>query len=265
MASPGKKKKNFSILEEIYHDKNDKKQSKQSIKEYWQDPKRIDKLLSGAVLFFGLAAIVLGFFQFKYNIGKYFLPKKTQVDFEQQQQADLLGLRQKDTDQDGLSDYDEFYIYNSSPYLKDTDSDGIDDPTEVARGSDPTCPKGENCLSTLSDLSSNPATADDLLLNSQLSIPQLRQLLIQAGMTPEELVQFSDEELLAIYQEVVSQGQLESVQPAQTIALPTSNIEDLTPIQLRQLLSQAGISNEILDSVTDEELMQLVAEILGSN
>ena len=39
-----------------------------------------------------------------------------------------------DTDNDGLSDYDEFYTYGSSLCLADTDFDGLSDGAEVAKG-----------------------------------------------------------------------------------------------------------------------------------
>ncbi len=43
----------------------------------------------------------------------------------------------QDTDGDGLSDYDEIYVYGTDPYDMDTDNDSFDDGFEVAYGSDP--------------------------------------------------------------------------------------------------------------------------------
>ena len=51
----------------------------------------------------------------------------------------------KDTDGDGLSDYDEVNIYHTSPYLADTDSDGVPDGVEVKLGTDPNCPPNRDC------------------------------------------------------------------------------------------------------------------------
>lgn len=42
-----------------------------------------------------------------------------------------------DTDEDGLSDYDEIYIYNTNPNMWDTDSDGMGDGTEITSGLNP--------------------------------------------------------------------------------------------------------------------------------
>lgn len=55
-------------------------------------------------------------------------------------------LKLKDTDRDGISDYDEQYVYRTSAYLGDSDSDGLSDAEEVAKGEDPNCPQGKNCL-----------------------------------------------------------------------------------------------------------------------
>jgi hypothetical protein len=43
----------------------------------------------------------------------------------------------KDTDSDGISDYDETMIYHTNPKKADTDSDGVEDGKEVLMGTDP--------------------------------------------------------------------------------------------------------------------------------
>src|SRR5258708_2817826 len=70
-------------------------------------------------------------------------PKFQTLDQIEQARQDT--MKSKDTDGDGLSDYDEVYVYHTSPYLKDSDSDGIDDKTELKRGTDPNCPEGKQC------------------------------------------------------------------------------------------------------------------------
>ncbi len=42
-----------------------------------------------------------------------------------------------DTDQDGLSDYDEIYVYGTDPLIADSDEDGLDDGSEIKLGFDP--------------------------------------------------------------------------------------------------------------------------------
>jgi hypothetical protein len=46
-------------------------------------------------------------------------------------------LNVPDTDDDGLDDGAEVYVYGTRPLLKDTDGDGLTDGSEVAYGSDP--------------------------------------------------------------------------------------------------------------------------------
>ena len=43
-----------------------------------------------------------------------------------------------DSDNDGLKDGEEVYIYDTNPLNNDTDGDGITDGNEVSEGSDPT-------------------------------------------------------------------------------------------------------------------------------
>ncbi len=46
----------------------------------------------------------------------------------------------KDSDRDGLSDWDEVHIYGTNPYNPDTDKDGVSDGQEVAMGRNPRGP-----------------------------------------------------------------------------------------------------------------------------
>ena len=54
-------------------------------------------------------------------------------------------LKTQDTDADTLTDYDELFVFRTSPFLEDSDSDGDADGKEVAAASDPNCPKGKTC------------------------------------------------------------------------------------------------------------------------
>lgn len=279
MASLGEKKENLRILEEIYHEDKSKKTPKKSfsLRNYLQQGKRIEQLLSGAIIVFCLAAIWLGFFQFNHQIQKNFLARISGTAEEEAQQPDLLGQKTKDTDSDGLSDYDELNVYYTSPYLPDTDSDGLTDREEIERSSDPNCPEGQNCFADWTkptDASSPASQANpaDSIFTGQTQVSQLRELLRQAGMSESDLAKFSDQQLLETYQEALKQTNQAS-QPAQTgeaanpaattIELPTNQPEDLTPAQVRQLLLNAGIPQNVLDQTTDEELTNLIKETLN--
>lgn len=138
-------------------------------------------------------------------------------------------LKTKDTDKDGLSDWDELNVYETSPYLEDSDSDGIPDKEEIETGKDPNCPAGRDC-STLTDTSTGTSTGENLsegtgqnlniggetgelsptqeedlqkMLQGQGDASALRKMLLESGMDEETLSQISDEDLMASYKEVL--------------------------------------------------------------
>lgn len=162
--------------------------------------------------------IAVTFFQFKTNIFSYGQRVKTdglsnldpQVKAEKEQEA----LKKADTDGDGLSDYDELFVYHSSPYMRDTDSDGIADGEEVRRGTSPTCPEGKDCLfnpivaaanaSSTESVSSGVAatsTAGGGLDLTNLTPQDLRDALIQSGVPEAQLNGVSDEDLMKLVQQ----------------------------------------------------------------
>ena len=135
-------------------------------------------------------------------------------------------LKTKDTDGDGLTDWDELNIYETSPYLEDSDSDGIFDKEEINSGADPNCPAGRDCsaLANISSESSEEASSTELDLNlgstgeeltsdqekilqdilgGQIDASALREMLLESGMDKDLLNQISDEDLLASYKEVL--------------------------------------------------------------
>lgn len=270
MAFANEKKEEFEILEELYDDSSSINKPKNPIKSYFNDKKNVEKFLSGAILTVGLAAIVLGFFQLRGDISlsRYSKLLAGNGGADTVAENDLLGLRQRDTDFDGLNDYEELYTYATSPYLKDSDSDGINDFLEVSRGSDPNCPQGQNCFAVWSDgdLGIEADTAFDQLYSGALSAAQVRQLLLANGMSQAEISQFSDEELIGAYQQIMAESLNQSApQAAKTLTLTVDDISRLTPDEIRQLLrDQAGISADTLNQVSDQELLTLVKEILNN-
>ncbi|MFA4941064.1 MAG: thrombospondin type 3 repeat-containing protein [Patescibacteria group bacterium] len=139
-------------------------------------------------------------------------------------------LQTKDTDNDGLTDWDELNTYQTSPYLEDSDSDGFTDGEEINKGTDPNCPAGRTCssdnTSTTSSIENNSATSTSTNLNLDLDkainnssptqeedlqkmlsggsdVSALRKMLIEAGMDEEMLSEISDEDLMASYQKTL--------------------------------------------------------------
>lgn len=180
-----------------------------------------NKRVLGIVLFvlIGASALVLGVM----NAGKSIVgPLKLSGSFaagDSQAQADAL-LRSKDTDGDGLSDYDELNVTHSSAYIKDSDSDGLDDGTEVREGTDPNCPKGQNCGVPAPIPETNP----DVSAPSQDTAP--------SG---------------------IGEGG----------ALPVATLSNVT--QIRAYLKEQGLTEEILNSIDDQTLINMYNEALPSS
>lgn len=171
----------------------------------------------------------------------------------------LLELKDKDTDQDGLSDYAELYQYGTSIFLADTDSDGYSDHEEVLQGYDALCPEGQDCnllrfitpQTKLADVIQDVNNSDISIQDAVLS--EFRALLLDNGFSQEELDLMSDDDLLEI---LATLADLEA---------DNINNSSSTPEQIRQfLLSQSGADEDVINSLSDEELMLLQAK-LGVN
>ena len=128
-------------------------------------------------------------------------------------------LMYRDTDKDGLNDFDELYVYNTSAYLADTDSDGLTDKAEVDKGTNPICPEGQNCpdsvgmngdaipaiipLPSATSTLGPPPSAQDLekILNDPAEI---RKVLLDSGLDKKILDATSDADLMKLVKEVLS-------------------------------------------------------------
>ncbi|NIP33143.1 hypothetical protein GWN26_14420 [Candidatus Saccharibacteria bacterium] len=160
-----------------------------------------------------LSIVVLGAWQMRSTI---FAPFERQPSGELREQLDptknIEELRNQDTDQDGLSDFDELYVHATSPYLPDSDSDGITDSAEIEAGKDPNCPEGQDCYfvqggTTAEEIGEEVDLTEqekaELIL--QLPTEQLRELLLEAGVPGETLEQLSDEELKEMIGNILSE------------------------------------------------------------
>jgi len=185
-----------------------------------------------------VAIVVMWFLQFKQNITAPLYRQmgftnnkeietafqgKTAEQLAQQDEA----LKSADTDKDGLNDYDELNLYNTSPFLEDSDSDGVLDNVEIERGQDPNCPIGKDCSgSILVNPVATPTGSDAISIDTAIgssiggdssgssspttvAMPSdaasLRQILLESGMDKTMLDQFSDQELLDAYQEAIKE------------------------------------------------------------
>jgi len=169
-----------------------------------------------------LAVVAAWLIQINHQIRQPFKSPSHKV----QNSAADLDLALIDSDGDGLSDYDELYIYKTSPYLEDTDGDGINDYDEVSLGTNPNCPEGKNCYAGedliireevssselllspgIENLETGELSGSTAIINSSQVTPEiLRQVLLESGYDRETLNQISDDDLMASYQEALRAG-----------------------------------------------------------
>ncbi|MEK9182923.1 MAG: hypothetical protein AAB849_00225 [Patescibacteria group bacterium] len=253
-----------------------------------QPPSRLtrsEKLGFAGLIILAIAVIYLGFSQMGNNIKSPFLARwaaslaKNNMEDAKELNAEeqMAMLKTKDTDKDGLSDYDELNIYQTSPYIADTDSDGVSDKIEIEKNTDPNCPVGKNCKSELANPTAGTSTtttlalpfsagptADQLLLQSIFGNnpdPKIiREFLSKQGIDKKTLDAFSDAELLQTFKEITSAT---STPLTNAPALPTTPVDynNLSAGQLRDLLKQQGVSEEALKKISDKDLLEMVKEM----
>lgn len=154
--------------------------------------------------------------------------------------------KMKDTDGDGVSDWDELNVYHTSPYLDDSDSDGILDGVEIAQGTDPNCPKDRECQLRLDGVAQRSSTSSvqGLLEGVGPARPAASPPAPGRAMTPDEIRSFitsnhlateaevkglSDQSLTALYQRAMGGAASPSGQTPATPPAPATNAIPSSP------------------------------------
>lgn len=188
------------------------------------------------LLFFGIGGTVLGFTSFGANLRRPFdlqlarAPEYTPL--EVKESRELEAMKTRDTDKDGLSDYDEQMVYKTSLYLADSDSDGFDDKVEVFSGNDPNCPKDKVCVAAVSTTEAVGEQGTLDLDDGSSSVPNL------ADELPEPGEIFANEEELKAF------------------------LEGFTTEEIRGFLIQSGVSADVLNDLKDDELKLLFGKAI---
>ena len=161
-------------------------------------------------------------------------------------------LRSKDTDEDGVNDYEELNIYITSPYLADSDSDDLNDKQEIDNGTDPNCPTGKTCFNSFVTSDTEDSSTVSPIATDLPTPEELRDLLRLSGKFSEaDIVAFSDDELLKFYRDTIGDQPLKTPVSIET----KTKAEDYTPAELRIILIENGVPENIVSSLSDEELL----------
>ena len=222
----------------------------------------------------GITALVLGGIQLQRTVKDPFSVIRTQTETTQPEEVALLELQAKDTDGDGLSDYDELYSYNTSPYIADSDSDAVNDKDEVNRGTDPNCPEGKSCgvltnanASVAVNAVTNASATNAAAIPGNPTAAQIREALLASGVSKTELDAVDDASLLSSYQtalaeEASTNTNAGTVNVGTSNTNATSNLENLTAPQIRQLLIANGVDATTLSGYDDATLIAVYQQAL---
>lgn len=225
------------------------------------------KVVTILLIIFGIGSLGYGAFAIKEHIVSPFRLNRLDSDtlineiLPKSAEEEALASKKKDTDGDGLTDYDEVALYSTSPYLPDSDSDGITDGKEVKDGTDPNCKPGGDCgglrLVTpdtkISDLFPQFSTSDITLKDK--TIKEFRQILLDQGYDKESLDKISDDTLLIILEESLK---LQDQETGTTT--PTSTVE-MSPEEydnLRLLLIELGVPRDEVYSLSNKEVQDIL-------
>jgi hypothetical protein len=198
------------------------------------------RLVFVILAFLGFGTLIFGFVSLANNIrSPFYTAPETGITSENSSSdnqsisaTEILALKNTDTDGDGLSDYDETYVYKTSPYISDTDSDGYSDKEEIDSKHDPLCPAGRDCAGL--ENSATDASKED----QQIELPPGAEDLNQEPIPPDENLETTE----------LTQEQKDE-------------LKKLTPAQIRQLLIESGkLTEEQLSQIDDEQLMQIFLE-----
>lgn len=229
------------------------------IPENYSERKAQQKRLFSVVFFVGVSALLIGGFSLYDRLHTPF--PKSSANANTAETDDVANavsvLRGRDTDSDGLTDYDELYAYHTSPFLKDSDSDGVGDGAEISGNTDPNCPTGKSCgavaANTNGDANTNAAAITE--------VSTLRQALIKSGAPASVINGLDDATIISQYQDAVTGT---NGNAAANSDLASADLENLNATQLRSLLEANGIDAATLDTIDDGTLMTLYSSALSN-
>jgi len=224
-----------------------------------------ERIFSIFLIFLCFAALSFSFLKIRGEIRKPFFrfsPKKREKSSLEQ----ILTLKNKDTDQDGLSDSEETYIYKTSPYLEDTDGDGYSDKTEVENKTDPLCPAGQVCQGRIESSetgASGSGIGNSEILQEEASLEEIRQMLSKTGIDKETLEKIDDQTLKELYQETIKETGI-NPKEVMNLGMKAKDLK-MSAGEIRKFLVESGIEEDLLNQVDDKTLEKMFLQAVRDN
>ena len=146
----------------------------------------------------------------------------------------------------------------------------VSDFEEIKQGTNPNC-LGNNCnIEPEAMVQGGEESADIVALNNgitEISPSYLRTLLEKSGIASSYIQQLTDKEILEVYYATVPPGtQINppasntNVSNTNTAAPQGQDIQQMSPQELRSFLIKSGMSKEMLDNFSDDEILQVLKE-----
>ncbi|MBU2509631.1 thrombospondin type 3 repeat-containing protein [Patescibacteria group bacterium] len=230
-----------------------KRPTQKRVSEHWNYLAKEQKIAASVLVVCGSVALVLSMQQIYAGVVNPFTVSKAQFAEAQRkvgaidsQGRELDESKRRDTDGDGISDFDEENIYGTSPYLRDTDGDGSPDNTELASGQNPNCASITGCAPVQIDLSLVASSSFDFI---NFAIPQDQ-----------------GDELYAAFQQGINEqkGNVREATGSTSTLLEPTLVRD--PEVIRKVLRESGnVDLVLLSQISDQELLQMYDEAMALN
>ncbi|MBI4457891.1 hypothetical protein HY633_02925 [Candidatus Uhrbacteria bacterium] len=219
----------------------------------WRERTSHEKVSLGVFVVLGTATLLFSIFRFQKSVLLPFVhPTGTFKSSEDLERERTDKLKTDDTDKDGVKDYDELYIYRTSPFLEDSDSDGINDGIEISQGYDPNCPKGQTCRqqrTTSGAATGSPApTTGAPTIGGSPSTGTAATTAAAASITPDKVLEAITETF----------GDPDKLTPESI----KSQITAMSSAELRAFLTKLGVPDDVLKKTDDPTLRSLLEETL---
>jgi hypothetical protein len=173
-------------------------------------------------------------------------------------------LSEQDTDKDGLSDFEEIFVYGTSAYLPDTDSDGFTDKEEIEAESDPLDSSSTPYWQPQPEQELEERDESDFSLEEEIEPQEIRDFLMEKGDLSSEVVDnLDDKTLMEVYNKTKEETGID-LKELGASANSEPQFSYLGIQEIRQLLIEEGVDEEMLNSLDDATLEQLLQETLSS-